>query len=83
MDSIKNVIIPHFIHYLLKSAKSVDFKLWMQCVNLKTAVNILSLKNLEEIISIKDALNLGLSNNLKLVFPYVKVIPRPEFKVSE
>lgn len=83
MDSIKDVIIPHFINYPLKSAKSIDFKLWIQCVNSKTAVNILSLKNLEEILSIKGALNLGLSNNLKHTFPHVKIISRPEFKTSE
>lgn len=38
---------------------------------------------LEEIICLKGALNLGLSEKLKLAFSHVKITPRPEFVVNE
>lgn len=83
MESIRNVIIPHFDKYPLESAKMIDYKLWKQCVYLKTAENKLSLEGLEQIISIRGAINLGVSDKLKLTFLHVKVIPRPEFVVNE
>jgi hypothetical protein len=52
----------------------IDYKLWKQCVYLKTAENKLSLEGLEQIISIRGAINLGVSDKLKLTFPHVKVI---------
>jgi len=77
------VIIPHFNSYPLQSAKKIDYGLWLQCINIKTAEKGLTLSSLEQIIAIKAGLNLGLSDKLKTAFSHVKVLARPEYIVSE
>lgn len=83
MKSITSIIIPHFDNYPLESAKKVDYNLWKQCIKIRTAEETLTQSRLEQIIAIKGAINLGLSDKLKLAFPDIKVIPRPEFIVSD
>lgn len=83
LDDLVNVIIPHFDKYPLQSFKRIDFLLWRDIVTLMKNKEHLIQSGLEEIVSIKSALNLGLSDKLKEAFPHVKVIVRPEFVVSE
>lgn len=71
-----NVIIPHFDKYPLESVKKVDYLLWKQCVSLKFTEGKLTQSTLEQIIAIKGAVNLGLSDKFKIAFPDVKVLVR-------
>lgn len=85
VSSVKDlisVIIPHFIKYPLRSAKSVDFKLWEQCIELILNKKHLTIDGLNKIISFKSALNLGLSDNLKTAFPYIQHMKRPAYIIS-
>ena len=83
IKSIINVIIPHFDLFPLESAKSVDFQLWKQCVLLMANKEHLTKAGVEKIVSIKGAINKGLPDNLKIVFPHIKVISTPKYIISE
>ena len=75
--AITNVIIPHFDKYPLITQKKADYLLFKQAVdllNLKARSNI---EGIQKIISIKASMNLGLSDSLKVNFPYVQPVPRP------
>lgn len=83
IESIRNVIILHFNKYPLQSAKSVDFLLFKQCVNLIANKEHLNKSGFEQIIAIKAGLNLGLSDKIKLAFPHVKGMIRPEYIIND
>ena len=83
MSDLINVIIPHFKKYPLLSAKSVDFQLWVMCINIIAKKEHLTLEGLTKIISIKSALNKGLSENLKLRFKDVKPLERLDYRISD
>lgn len=78
-----DVIIPHFDRYPLQSAKSIDYQLWKQCIMLIKNRSHLTLLGLEQIISIKSALNLGLSNQLQKAFPNVESLIRPSYTPTD
>ena len=82
IDDITNVIIPHFKQYPLQSAKSIDFQLWSQCVEMIANKEHLSLSGLNKIVGIKSALNLGLSEDLKQNFKDANLMVRPAFRVN-
>jgi NADH-ubiquinone oxidoreductase chain 5 len=83
IKSITSVIITHFDNYPLVSAKSIDYLLWKQCISLIAIKEHLTQSGLEKIIVIKGALNLGIPDDLKTVFPHIKPLTRPQFIVSE
>lgn len=83
LNDLVNIIIPHFDKHPLQSAKSLDYLLWKECVNIMLTKEHLNQAGLEKIISIKSAINWGNSPNLKDSFPNVKPVERPKFKVSE
>jgi len=83
LNDLINIIIPHFDKYSLKSAKSIDYLLWKQCLFLMLTKEHLTQSGLENIISIKAALNWGNSELLKSNFPNVKPIERPDYIISE
>jgi len=83
INSIKEILIPHFEKYPLQSAKSIDFLLFKQCVNLIVNKDHLKQSGLEEIIAIKAGLNLGLPDKLKLAFPHVQVMKRPDYIIND
>ena len=68
LDDIVKVIIPHFDKYPLQSGKIIDYRLWVECVNLIAKKEHLNLEGLTKIISIKSILNKGLSEDLKTIF---------------
>ncbi|KAF3930963.1 hypothetical protein ABW19_dt0201400 [Dactylella cylindrospora] len=72
-----DVIIPHFLNYPLITQKLIDFELFKQAAYLLKDKKHLTQEGLLELVSIKSALNLGLSDRLKLAFPNVKPIARP------
>lgn len=77
MKEIVNKVIPHFEKYPLQSVKKIDYELWKECVNLMADGKHLTTQGLEQIISRKAAINLGLSNQLKEAFPQNNNIVRP------
>lgn len=83
LNDLINVILPHFKKYPLQSDKSVDFKLWVMCINILAKKEHLTLEGLTKIISIKSALNKGLSENLKLTFKDVKPLERLKCRIDE
>ena len=83
LEYIINVIIPHFKQYPLQSSKKINFQLWSECVDILANKEHLSELGLKKIISIKSAINKGLTEHLKLKFKDVKPIIRPEFIVND
>lgn len=82
-NDIINIIVPHFNKYPLQSAKKIDYKLWKECVNIMSDKKHLTQKGLEQIIKNKSAMNLGVSNQLKVEFPNVIPLIRPPFITSD
>lgn len=80
-DIVKH-IIPHFIKYPLRSAKSVDFKLWLQCIELIVSKEHLTKEGFKKILQLNSALNLGFSDKLKNAFPYVEKMERPKYVIK-
>jgi LAGLIDADG endonuclease len=83
LNDLKNVIIPHFKSYPLWSEKNFNFELWLQCVKLMENKQHLTQDGFNKILSLKSALNLGLSDNLQSTFPNIVPIERPAYSVSE
>jgi hypothetical protein len=79
LEDIIKVIIPHFVNYHLQSAKGVDFKLWLQCVELMKKKKHLTEGGLYKILALKSALNLGLSESLKTARTNIVLMPRPAY----
>lgn len=77
-----NVVIPHFKNYPLRTAKSIDFQLWVQCVEMINNKQHLTESGLNEILSVKSQLNWGLPENIKAQFPNVKSLDKPIFEVT-
>lgn len=75
------VIIRHFDKYPLLTYKQSDYLLFKQVVNLMEQGKHFTLEGLNKIMSIKAVLNNGeRSDNLRLAFPNVEPILRPEIK---
>lgn len=77
LNHIVNIMIPHFEKYPLQSAKRIDFELWKRCVNLMKQGKHLTQEGLEQIVSIKAAINNGLSDQLIKAFPQITKLVRP------
>ena len=72
-------IIEHFDHYMLVTAKKVDYILFKECFHIIKANEHLTEKGLLDVVKIKSSLNKGLSTDLESKFKVVKT-ERPEFK---
>lgn len=83
LKDLVDVIIPHFDEYPLQTAKMIDYQLWVQCIMLIKNGSHLTLLGLEKIISIKSALNLGLSYKVEKAFPNVVPLIRPSHVPTE
>jgi hypothetical protein len=79
LRDLKKVIIPHFDKYPLLSLKQVNYKLFKQVVEIMDKGEHLTQKGLDSIIALKSSMNLGLSSNLKEVFPNVIPAVIPEY----
>ena len=77
VKDLTNIIIPHFNKYFLLTKKAADFILFKKIVDLMNNKVHLSIEGLHQIMSIKAAMNLGLSDIQKLEFFNLKPIPRP------
>ena len=77
LEELTTVIIPHFIKYPLITQKLADFLLFKSVVNMVNAKEHLTMKGLQEIVSIKASINLGLNDELKAAFPDTVPTLRP------
>jgi hypothetical protein len=78
-NHITKTIIPHFNKYTLQSAKKIDFEFWKECVNIMTTKKHLTHEGFKQIICLKAVINLGLSNQLKMEFPNIIYLVRPDY----
>lgn len=72
-----SIIIAHFDKYPLITQKKADFELFKRGFELVKAGGHLTTEGLNEIVSIKASMNLGLSEKLKQAFPQIALIIRP------
>jgi len=71
-------IIEHFKIYPLKTKKYADFVLFKKSFDIIKDKKHLTIEGLLELISIRSSLNKGLPDRLKLAFPSIKPLIRPE-----
>ena len=87
LEDLVNIIIPHFDTYFLRSEKVRDYFIWKTCIELIKNKAHLTKSGLEEIISLKAVLNLGLSKQLMRAFPDVSFtetkIKRDSYPLNE
>ncbi len=82
IKDLNDNIIPHFESYPLQSDKFIDYKLWSQTVRSMIAKDHLTESGFLRIISLKTALNWGMSAKLKEEFPNVTILSRPKLNYS-
>jgi hypothetical protein len=83
VQSIKDLqssIIPHFKKYPMLTQKQADFELFCMIIDLMVIQEHLNFNGLSKILSIKAAMNKGLSSYLKKAFPSITPIDRPLIK---
>ena len=71
------VVIDHFAKYPLITHKRADFELFKQVVDLMNRKEHLTLDGLYKIVSLRAAMNNGLSEEQKAAFPDVVPVQRP------
>ena len=77
LKDIFEVIIPHFDKYPLITQKLADYILFKEIVNLMKNKEHLTLDGLNQILSLKASLNLGLSDELRDKFSNIDAVKRP------
>lgn len=80
IEDIVNIVIPHFQKYPLQTEKFVDYDLWEQCIKIIKDKDHLTEEGMNKIVSLKSALNLGLTDELKAGFANVEKMSRPIHK---
>jgi LAGLIDADG endonuclease len=81
LDEIIKIIVPHFEKYPLITQKQSDFILFNNIIELMSKGEHLNKSGLTKIISLKASLNKGLSDKLKIYFPNVIKVKRPEVDI--
>src|SRR5882757_1351239 len=71
-----NVIIPHFSNFPLQTQKRIDFELWAKIVEIKSNNEHLTHEGLLKILSLKSALNKGLSKSVSEI-KNIEILERP------
>jgi hypothetical protein len=79
VKSLKDLekIISHFDNYPLLGQKWADYTLFKSAVQLIKDKEHLNKQGFNKLLCIRDSMNLGLSEELKLNFPYIKPVSRP------
>ena len=72
-----NIVIPHFDKYPLITKKKADFILFKQVVELMNRKEHLTREGLIKVLSIKESINLGLSDSVKSAFLGIVAVERP------
>lgn len=82
LKEINSAIIPHFDKYPLLTKKKADFLLFKKVIDLMNKGEHLTKDGLEKIVSIKASMNKGLSEKIKIEFPNITPVQRPEVDIS-
>ena len=82
IKDLNDYIIPHFESYTLQSDKFIDYKLWSEAVRIMIAKDHLTDEGFFRVISLKTALNRGISPKLKEEFPNVTILSRAKLNYS-
>lgn len=79
VKSLKDLetIIAHFENYPLLGQKWADYTLFKSAVQLIKDKEHLNKPGFNKLLSIRDSMNLGLSEELRFNFPVIKPVPRP------
>jgi len=72
------VIVDHFDKYPLITQKWADYQLFKKAVEIMNRKEHLTSEGLQEIINLKASMNLGLSDELKVVLPNTNQVSRPK-----
>jgi len=83
ISDFNNVIIPHFDKYPLLTKKHADFLLFKSALELMSKKEHLTGDGLQKIVAIKASMNKGLSDELKLAFPGITPVERPEVQLPK
>ena len=83
ISDLTNVIIPHFNKYPLLTQKHADFMLFKSAIELMSKKEHLTEDGLRKIVAIRASMNKGLSDALKLDFPLITPVQRPEVQLPE
>ena len=75
-------VINYFNKFNLQSRKHVNYLKWRKVYTLIQDKQHLTDKGLLEILSLKGSLNLGLSENIKNVFPNIKIKEKPKYEFN-
>lgn len=62
------MLLFHILNLILYGAIKINLELWLQCVKLMENKQHLTQDGFNKILSLKSALNLGLSDNLQSTF---------------
>jgi hypothetical protein len=76
------VLIDHFDTYPLITQKRADFLLFKTVVEILNNKSYLTLEGINKIVSIKAAMNNGLSDTLSKSFPGIIPVERPKVQLS-
>lgn len=79
VDSLKNlaVVIAHFDKYILLSQKRADYELFKRVVDMMSRQEHLTLEGLTKVVSLRGAMNTGLSEKQKAAFSAAVLVQRP------
>jgi len=80
VESVKDLakIIEHFENYPLLTQKWGDFMLFKKAYEIMLNKEHLNKEGLEKFIEVKASINKGLSESLKLAFPNITVLDKPQ-----
>ena len=76
VSDISNVIIPYLNKYPLVTQKRADFEIFTRITKMLENKEHMNCKGLQDIVNLKDSLNLGLSEKLKTYFPNTLPVPK-------
>jgi hypothetical protein len=81
ITELTNIIIPHFDKYPLISQKQSDYILFRNIIELINKNEHLTKDGITKIVNLKASLNKGLSDLLKINFPYSTKIERSKINI--
>lgn len=82
IHDITKYIIPHFSQYPLQTQKAADFSLFERVALLMDKNQHLNIEGLTAIVSIKGAVNKGLSKELLYHFSNIIIVGRPIIRIK-
>nr|YP_010835439.1 hypothetical protein QLP32_mgp06 [Perenniporia fraxinea]WFS78672.1 hypothetical protein [Perenniporia fraxinea] len=80
---ISKFIIPHFTNFPLQTQKGADFLFFNKVIQIIKVRGHLNYEGVKNIVSIKGAINKGLSEELLIAFPNINIVARPLIQVKK